>query len=573
MKKLDRVKPGKSAIPVLLEELRALRGSFGVDAQRRKSALLGALTKARIVRGEQLLRLHDELLFMAAFPDTEKLRGTAENVLSKYRSRVARLGARERTALGDNGIAGTIVVHTFLYGTAVWLLEQNQCVTIDWKHTDDPGRLDLLLRQTLLSIEVEAFDSDECSTEEWVSLASGQGGGNILRWLLGDCAGEDLRLLHSLYDDADLALGWELGDSRWSASRNRAPVDRIVVRRAFRTAPTDISANVTKPLRGLKPVARAGAKPWRDSSIAALAARGREVAPTVSANLDEIYVVSLGDGVDLCVLGLPPEDRLPLEANYGYVMFSNGIAIGYGGVTALAGQANTGINIFESFRRSEAAFLFAESLRVFRALFGVTRFIVNPYQLGADNDEALESGSYWFYHRLGFRSRDPAIRALADKECARIVQSSGRRSPLSVLRRLASADVVLELPGAEGTPLFEERWLLVLGRAVARHFAAISLGARRAHLAQLSRELCVTLTGHRRPLGAVEKRGAEHLVPIIALMRDEIVSWPSAERSALWELVRLKGGKQERAFARSSRAHVRWWNAVAELCGRLEQNS
>ena len=84
-------------------------------------------------------------------------------------------------------------------------------------------------------------------------------------------------------------------------------------------------------------------------------------------------------------------------------MFSNGVPIGYGGVTTLGAQANTGVNLFESFRRSEAAFLFAQSLRAFRTLFGVTRFVVNPYQFGRDNEEALASGAYWFYDRLGFR--------------------------------------------------------------------------------------------------------------------------------------------------------------------------
>jgi hypothetical protein len=254
-------------------------------------------------------------------------------------------------------------------------------------------------------------------------------------------------------------------------------------------------------------------------------------------------------------------------------MFANGVPIGYGGVTALGAQANTGINIFESFRRSEAAFLFAQALRSFRAMFGVTRFIINPYQIGIDNDEALESESYWFYHRLGFRSRDPKIAALAEAESARNARRRGRRSSLAVLRRLAGSDLILDLPDVGETALFEERWVVALGRAVAGHFAPHALGSRQKYVAQLSHELCALLTGEKRSLRPPERAGAIHLAPIIALLRVEVARWPSADRKSLWELVDLKGRPQERPFAQASRARVRWWRAVANYCERQEQSA
>jgi hypothetical protein len=60
----------------------------------------------------------------------------------------------------------------------------------------------------------------------------------------------------------------------------------------------------------------------------------------------------------------------------------------------LAAQANTGLHIFESFRGSEAGFLYVQTLRAFHSLFGVSRFVLNPYQLGAENDEGIDSGAY-----------------------------------------------------------------------------------------------------------------------------------------------------------------------------------
>ena len=566
---------GGESPTVLLKALRALRGHFGKDAAAQKSRLLRALRFARIDRAPELMALHDELLFAAAFPESTEIHAAAAAALSTFAGRVQRLSAAERRKLDDSGIAATVTTHAFLYDTARWLVRSRARVTIDWRAMDDPEQLDLLLQQKLLSIEVEAFDSGELSTEEWVALASGKPAAQSLAWLLAaaperaaDARG---RAWRALYDHADLPIKWALGASPWSTSRNRAPLERITARRAFRNAPANVSSHIITPLVALKRLGQPAAERWRDASVAALAARAREVFPTVCANVDEVYLARLGKGADLCVLGVTHEHRLPLEANYGYVMFANGVPIGYGGVTTFGAQANTGINIFDSFRKSEAAFLFVEALRVFRTLFGVTRFIANPYQIGADNDEALLSGSYWFYHRLGFRSRDATIAALTDAESARNAQRRDRRSSLPVLRRLASADVVLELSDARGTELFDERWLLALGRAVARHFAREPAGAREQRLAALSCELCAQLTGKKRPLRADERAGAAHLVPVIALVRNAVARWPAAERAALWEMVRLKGGLRERPFALASRSHTRWWRTLAAYCQRIEE--
>jgi hypothetical protein len=559
----------------LFEELRALRGTFGRGAADRKLQLLRKLLSEPIARARDLEFLHDELLFAAAFPDHTKIRAAAEQALSSFARRARQLTAAERTLLSNSGIAGTRGTRSHTYDIAVWLVGHREHVTIDWDVIDDPERLDLLLRETLLPIELELFESGDVSTRQWVELAGGKSPTQNLRWLLdlvpGRTGRAKMRAWRDLYDNAEVQLAWHHGDSPWSISRNRAPVNRTIGRRRFRAPPADMVSHIVTPLRSVRRLSGENAAQWRDACIATLAARGREVSPTLAASLDEIYVAALGCGIDLCILGVAPEDRLPLEANYGYVMFSNGVPIAYGGVTALAGQANTGINLFESFRRSEAAFLFAQTLRAFRTLFGVSRFIINPYQIGSENEEGLQSGAYWFYHRLGFRPRDRAIAALAEAESARNAKRRGRRSSLAALRRLSSSDVVLELPDAGQIAAFEERWIHTVGRAVAVHFTPHAAGARHVHIVQSGQTLCAILTGEKRPLRNEELAGAMHLVPVIMLLQKEVTRWKAADRTALWELVRLKGGAQELPFARASRAHVLWWRTLAEYCREIER--
>ena len=55
-------------------------------------------------------------------------------------------------------------------------------------------------------------------------------------------------------------------------------------------------------------------------------------------------------------------------------------------------------------------------------LFGAKVFAVEPYQLGHENQEGLDSGAWWFYQKLGFRARDPEVVALMDDELERLAR-------------------------------------------------------------------------------------------------------------------------------------------------------
>jgi len=73
-------------------------------------------------------------------------------------------------------------------------------------------------------------------------------------------------------------------------------------------------------------------------------------------------------------------------------------------------------------------------LRRSRGPFRNPIFTIDPYQLGLGNDEAIESGAFWFYRKLGFRPMDPAIERLARAE-----EKRGRRSSAATLRKLAAS--------------------------------------------------------------------------------------------------------------------------------------
>ncbi|MEO6445933.1 MAG: hypothetical protein ABIZ91_20430 [Gemmatimonadaceae bacterium] len=561
------------SIVARLSRLHALRDAYTLSAAAEKRLLLPSIEPGQLRTAADMERWHDDVLFIRAFPDSSALARAAGALLRRTAAAVRDMRPAAQTRLEDTGIAGTCTRHAFSRGIADWLVAQGEDADIDWDRLETPAVLDPLLRLLLTQSEADAFDSGELSTREWLDVARQRSQPSDLAWLLKSV--KPVRraerspaptIPRAAYESIDVPVRWRQLGAR-SSSRNVVVMRRIVARTGMRPWPVNAPGDIATPHADVELLSAAAARPWLDASRAALAARCREVHAIAYANKNEIYLADLGEGASLCIVGAARDDRSTLEANYGYVLFSNGVPIGYGGVTPLAAQANTGVNIFDAFRHSEAPFLFAQALRVFHSLFGVTRFVVNPYQFGADNDEALASGAYWFYDRLGFRPVRVATRRLANRERLLGARDRSHRSSLTTLRRLASGDVVLDLPGAGETAIFDERHLATLAREVARALASSEAASRADRAAAMAGEMAKALGAPPlRALTSRERFGYERLGPVLWLARASIRRWPPAARRALDELVRAKGQAQERDFARKARELPRLWSALDAVC-------
>jgi hypothetical protein len=422
-----------------------------------------------------------------------------------------------------------------------------------------------LIALVLGDAERESFGVD-MPVRRWLALARRRDAASTLQWLLraGDALPTAERArFRAAWDQAEVPVRWRLDGSARSVSLNRIAVRRPVLRTAFRRLSVPLARHAIEPLEGIERLPRRRADRVIDVARSALAARCREVHAMNHANPDEVYLAELGEGVQLAVIGVPSSQRLLLEANYGYVLLSNGVPIGYGGVSPLFRQANTGINVFDPFRGSEATYLWAQTLRTFRSLFGVRRFIVNGYQFGAGNSEAIASGAYWFYYRLGFRPTESANLQLADAEAARL-QREGGRSPAAILRRLARGDLVLDLPDWDVADAFDEAALDRLGTVAARQLSALPHWSRRAALRALATGVAQAcgIRLQRRPVS--ERFAFERLAPLAAALPGW-TSWPRAERLALGTLLLSKGARQEAPYARGAVAQPRFFRELAAV--------
>ena len=117
-------------------------------------------------------------------------------------------------------------------------------------------------------------------------------------------------------------------------------------------------------------------------------------------------------------------------------------------------MAEISFNTFNSFRGSDAAHNYAKALAMTHRMFGTRTFMLDNYQLGCENKEGLLSGVWWFYYKLGFRSRNSSIKKLVRKELDRMKRQPGHRSDPATLNKLAEDYMYYELDPANKMKIY-----------------------------------------------------------------------------------------------------------------------
>ncbi len=558
---------GSARASQALRALERLLPVYGGAAGSEKRRLLAELATLRFERAKQLVALQRAICFLSAFPDDAAVHRAARRLGAGFAARVARLPSVERERLDDSGAAGSLTRHSYAAAAARWM--RRRCagaVDIDWKAETAADALAALIAPRLEPMEAEAVDLSKAGLRKWLARAIGGSGDTALAWLLAQAGrGAVRREFDRAFDAAEVPLAWRLDDRAGIAGNL---LRRPIVPRAagLRRASGDSRSTITQPMPVERLSRREAARAlevWR----AALWSRTRSVLQIEQPNLDECYLADFGAGVQFAAVGVLPAYRGVLEVTYGHLLLANGVPIGYGGFTPLFAQVNTGINVFPEFRGSEAAFAFEQALRAMHSIAGNARFIVNPYQFGAGNDEALASGAYWFYYRLGFRSADAPVRALADKEFARLRADRRYRVPIATLRRLAACDIHLDLAADAGDKFFDEGWLNDLGAGITTAIAREGRASRAEALASMEKRIAGLLGIRLADLSAVERRGFAQFAPLLAQI-DDLAAWPKADLDALAQLVRARWAAQERGFVAAIRAHERLRAGLARAARR-----
>jgi len=201
-------------------------------------------------------------------------------------------------------------------------------------------------------------------------------------------------------------------------------------------------------------------------------------------------------------------------------------------------------------------------MSVIRQLFKSDTYVLDPYQLGHNNQEGLESGAWWFYYKLGFRPLDPEVRNLARREVARMKRDSKHRSSRETLEELCQAHMFW-FAEEERSDVLGYVDLGLIGDRISRYLGKRFGSAREAGLEVCARE-AAKLLGVRVPKKRGERLAWERWAPLV-LVLPGVKRWSPENRRALAAVIRAKGGRREQDFVRLANAHPLVHKALARL--------
>jgi hypothetical protein len=466
----------------------------------------------------------------------------------------------------SSGIAGTSV-RAPSYDVLRRLAEREPTrLALDWEGYEGTNRLAATWPRLFPLLEEDAFVEADVPYPTWLRAARGRSGRD-LDWLLRRFAALPLPDVQKaeLFDALELPVRWELGDSGASRTRMRRAGGRVFYHRAplLRRADVDLRAHLSTaplPVRRLAP--RAG-RAILDMAREASAVRYRELYGFTHGDAGRVLRADPGRGVQIFFWGVPPARRLPLRAYHAAFIVKNGIPLGYAEGLTLLERMELGYNVYYTFRDGESAWILGRLLRLVRQILGVTTFSVDAYQIGLGNDEAIASGAFWFYRKLGFRPTRRALEGLAEREEARLRARKGYRSSPRTLSRLARAPLVFDGAGASGRD-WDRFAIRALGLAVQRRMAARFGGdarrIRRASTAAVAHALGVDPGGW----SARERAAFGEWALVLALVPD-LARWTAAEKRAVASVVRAKAAGEESIYVRRLLAHPRLRAALLEL--------
>lgn len=569
----------RNAITNLLDQLDVLKSRFGSGEHRGVQRILSRLSRVRFTDAEALLRYHEILLFLRAYPHSAGNQRIVDRELSGFLHRIKQLeasgtdlSALEHTEV--SGIAGTSVTDTFTYPVVRWLVRRQQGrVTLDWDWFEDENRLAETWPRFMPLLEEDAFVEANVPYPEWLRAAGGSSR-RELPWMLRRFEGLQLadKDKAELYDAQKIYVTWT-PSYRESRTGMRLPARKVFYHRDPLIQRRDVSLRreLENPPPTLKQLSLKQGKTILDMTRAASTVRYRELYGFTHGDPGRVFKTNLGRGVDVFIMGLPPDKRLPLRAYHAAMIFKNVVPVGYFEGLSLFERMESGFNLYYTFREGETAWLYARILNIFRHLLGVTAFSLDPYQIGYENEEGIVSGAFWFYRKFGFRPTNPAVMKVVLNEEKKIASRSNYRTSARTLRKLAAGPMVFELDNTPDKSLDESQpgdWdrfcVRNIGLAVAGRMGSKFGGNAERFREESVKKLNGILGLSLRDWRAAELPALSDFAVTLFLVED-LSEWRDIEKRALVRVIRAKAGPNESSYLKLMQKHARLRSALIKL--------
>lgn len=416
---------------------------YGAEGAAQKQQLLQQLSKLPLNINSSLVEYHEALLFLQAYPDNAAIYKLSARELKRITDILRRSSAAQRKKLDESGLPFTGMI-TRYSPEMLSLLEADPECTLKLDSFDSAeDSLNRVLQVTLPATEKDITAAGDKNME--LLRALGLKKNTYLAFILGE--------FETITTPAVKDLLWQelalFADIRFTAAPFSRTFNRVPNAPIFYHDEIVKRVDAEKLLHTALPPAMQPDDRMRKQLVKiirrAMVLTMRETDTSTYMQEDTLRYFELERGISVAVYGMYPERQLPLQSYIGYTLFKNGLPAAYGGGWVFGSSAMFGLNILDSFRGGESAFIMGQLLRVYKQLFSLQYIEVEAYQIGKDNSDGIKTGAYWFYHRFGFRSVDARLQKLAARDEEKIKRDRKFRSSRKTLLALAESNIALVL--------------------------------------------------------------------------------------------------------------------------------
>jgi hypothetical protein len=562
----------QTKLAALLPRIEEARAQIGVIKEREIARLIKAAARASFGNdATSLIHFHDLLLFFRAFPPAPSVLRLADKLLEKFEPRIKAVlvaGADPDDFAPEEvaGIAGTVVEATFSYLMVCWLVKHHSGeISIQWEDYERDAQRGLIWPRFFPLMEEDSLIEANVPYLNWLKAAHGRQ--DELPWLVRQF--QRLQMSEkekgSLYDSLEILVQWDMNGSSASRTVSRQPVRGFYLHKSplIQRRQVSFADELAKPPLQVTTLSPRQAEMALDRMKQTLGVRYRELYGTSNADPGWVVQSNVGRGAEIYLCGLPPDKRLPLRAYLAGLTVKNGVAINYFECSSLFDWTEIGFNTFPAYRDGETAWVYAQTLRLLHQLHGTNAISVYPYQIGDENEEAIASGAFWFYRKMGFRSMNAALEKLARAEEKKILAKGSYRTSAPTLRRLSKAHVVYELTEAQRSAwdTFSMRNIgFAVQRRMARDFDGDAEAMRKAAVQRLARSIKVDTS----KMKSMSKTVFGDFAMVLSLVPN-LAGWSSDEKAALREIIAAKAGRTELRYLRLLQSHPRLRAAFLRL--------
>ncbi len=416
--------------------LNDIKSVFNSESAQQKLLLVEILSRLKPDSLRSLIHYHNALLFLSAFPDSPKLAYKTSEELNRLKRYLRLFG--KKTALTNSGYAFTRLRWKPSIEALRWCLNYSDALSYSVKSKKKMEEITALLCS---KPEWDSLLDSEITFQQWMNRLPGkekdQPAWILKTWLdrfeklnvvppVRDFLFESLSLKITCTVDETLSLT----SNKLFSRQQHFYQKKAELKQEEKLKPVYLNTKIIKRTF--------------NSIRAALFVRQKETDPVTYADERFLKGYETEDGFTVYLLSMKPEYRLPLESYIGYMVYSNGIPVCYGGGWIFYERCEFGINIFEQFRGGPSARILNVLMNVYRHQYGVNTFIIPPYQFGEGNRDGIKSGAFWFYYKMGFRPVNDDLKVLAEREWKKIEHNKNYRTPENTLLRFTESPMITE---------------------------------------------------------------------------------------------------------------------------------